>query len=478
MKKILCVLLLTVYGCSYPNGESDDLASKQLTKEDRASIYQEEIGEALSVQDVISFALKHNLDARVAKAGFLNELSAGQLQKLNSLPDITAKRDYIKRSNKGASSSESIITGVQSLEPSFSADRSRMTDLLEANWDVLDAAINIYRSKSSSDKALVFKERYKKVEQNIAMDVFSSYWRAYIAQIMENDVRQAIEMSDEKIKAIEQARKLGDIPSSKALSIRSSLLKKRERMEGLLHQFSLAEIELKTLISYPVSKKISLRPNKDWDRLASVDTLPRSMDEYVTIALESRPEIKEEFLNKRISKRTVYNSVLETFPGMSLLLGLNRDDNSFLEEEDWLSFSATVSQSITKLLTLPFRYNKAKKEEQVADAKRHALVAAIISQVYISKSLFDRKYKAYKDQLEVFKLEEDKFQSASASRDAGVVGGVEYLDSQLDYLLARFEKYQGYSEVQSSFSSFVNTVGYDARSFYKIGRSNVNLETG
>lgn len=468
MKNNLLILCVFLSSCTYSSMEQDNSDASKLIQEDRAQIYQVATSDPLSVQAAMDRALKYNLDARIARSGYYNELSAAQLQKLNSLPDIKAQRDFLNRSNKGASSSQSVLTGRQSLVPSFSTDQSRNVDLLEANWDVLDAAINVYKSKSASDTAKIFRERYRKVEQNIAMDVFTSFWKAAIAQEMSAQVDKAIGSTNKMLVSINKAKENGDIPYNELLALRGSLIEKREQLISLQDQLSLSQIELKTLLSYPLSQELKLDVGNDWKDANSIMVPSKSIEEYVDVALAQRPEIKEEFYNKRISQRAISDAVLQTIPGFSILASFNRDENSFLQDNDWTSFSATVSQSITQLLTLPSRYKKAKSEEDLTDARRHALVAAVISQVYISKSLFDQRHQAYKAALQKYNVDKEKYNMARASADAGLIGGVAAINAELEYVTAQLDTYQMYSNTQSAFASFINTVGYDVSGFYNI----------
>lgn len=471
MKKTVLTLAILVTSCAYPNVQQDHVDARSMAQEDRKKIYAESLQLPLSVEGAIGHALKHNLDAQIARLNVFNELSVAQLQKLNSLPDIKAQRDYIERSNNGASSSQSVLTGRESLEPSFSSDRSRMTDLLEANWDVLDAAINIYKSKSASDKAQISKERLVKVEQNIAMDVYSSFWRAAIAQQLSPDVQQAVDTADDMLGRVAKAKAMGDIALDKATSIQTSLIDKKEELRSLQHQMSLAEIELKALISFPPSTEMVLKVGDDWGQPKTISRPTGGVGNYVDIALQSRPEVKEEFYNKKIARRAVMNSILDTIPGFTIIAALNEDDNSFLQEKDWSSFTATVSQSITKLLTLPFRYDQARDEEAVGEAKRHALIAAVISQVYISKSVFDQDYKAYTSAYEKHQLQKSSYEISKLSKEVGALSGVAAADSHLDYLIAKINFYKTYADTQASLANFVNTVGYDVRKYYNIAGS-------
>ena len=74
---------------------------------------------------------------------------------LNSLPSVTAKAQRVGRNNDGGSSSFSVLTGQETLEPSISTERYRNTQQLNVEWNLLDAGINLWRAKSTSDRMLI-----------------------------------------------------------------------------------------------------------------------------------------------------------------------------------------------------------------------------------------------------------------------------------------------------------------------------------
>ncbi len=89
----------------------------------RVTAGQEPLTGSIDVFEAIARALKYNLDQRVElmqEAVKLGELAFANQQ---GLPAIVASSGYAGRDNVLASSSQSILTGRQSLEPSTSASR-------------------------------------------------------------------------------------------------------------------------------------------------------------------------------------------------------------------------------------------------------------------------------------------------------------------------------------------------------------------
>ncbi|WP_185076739.1 TolC family protein, partial [Pseudomonas frederiksbergensis] len=81
-----------------------------------------------------------------------------------------------------ASSSQSVLTGTQSLEPSTSQDRERRVGDLTMVWNVLDFGVSYISAKQQGDQRLIVQERRRKVINTIVQDVRSAYWRAVAAE--------------------------------------------------------------------------------------------------------------------------------------------------------------------------------------------------------------------------------------------------------------------------------------------------------
>src|SRR5690606_20225257 len=145
-----------------------------------------------------------------------------------SIPGVEFSYGYAGRSNKGASSSRSVLSGQQSLEPSQSTEMHRRTAALAADWNLLDAVLALNEAASAEHGAAAARERYAKVVQNVERDVYAAYWRAL--------AWQEVKDKDEAIHglAAEQIEKINIAVDEKLISPeeageKSSLLAERQR---------------------------------------------------------------------------------------------------------------------------------------------------------------------------------------------------------------------------------------------------------
>ncbi len=115
-------------------------------------------------------AVKYNLEARLK---VMEEAAKRQvdLATFDMLPRMALSAGYAGRDNISASSSESVQTGTQSLEPSTSQDRDRGVADLTMVWNVLDFGVAYVSAKQQGDQRLIVQERRRKVVHTIIQDV-------------------------------------------------------------------------------------------------------------------------------------------------------------------------------------------------------------------------------------------------------------------------------------------------------------------
>lgn len=460
---LLAFLLVLFLVCCARDGGHD---FSDIISEDYENLYAHDVPSNITLEQAISMALESNLDAQIAQRDYVVSLSDAQLQKLNALPTITAKREFITRSNDGASSSISAQTGVQSLEPSISTDKSRWTSTLEANWDVLDSAISLYRSKSAVDRAVIAEERYRKVRQNVIMDTYSAFWRLASLQMLSAHSEDLLEQSQQLLDELETVKSSGDVPYGEILSRQQEILSKRKRLLALDREEAFAALELKALLSISPESELSLKYDPKLFANRRVLKAHHDANEYVKTALLKRPEIREEVLNLKISERNLNAEILQTFPGLNILVTGNQDENSFLDDNQWISLTAGITQSITRLLTLPARYDKAEKEIELANSRRKALVAAVVSQVNISNVAYIEANKALLEEKKSFDLSRIDRTQNEILRENGLLSGMADMNNRLEHEISRIDFYQRVTDLHVAYARLMNSIGYDLEDYF------------
>lgn len=450
-------------GCSPSAGPLTQNAVRESVAADKAAVYQHAaVAQALTLEDALARALRYNLDTKVAEMEELIGADDVTLDMLNALPSINGKVARVGRSNKGGSSSFSLLTGTESLQPSISTEQYRNTQQLTMEWNLLNAGINIGRAYSSSDRVLIAQERRRKVYHDVVQDTYAAYWRVAAAQSVLPVIDDLLAQSKAQLKRIDDERNAGLIAVGQAQQSKSMLQEKRKELMSLKESLSLSEIELKTLIDYPLNEKLTLDlGGQDWLKTGRVPNINGSMDDLEQTAFENRPEIREEILNKRISRRDIKMSIIETIPGAEFVLGFNRDSNKYLANSSWVDGTMALTASITKLLTLPARYNRAQNIDELSDRRRQALVAAVLTQVHVSKARFDYLNEAYQEAVEADDGKQEILTRAENFQKVGMMSQPEALNARIEAAISGVNRAFSYANLQDSYGRFVTTMGVD-----------------
>lgn len=411
----------------------------------------------MSIDNALQLGLRKNLDLKVASLEAIATGNDALLEKLNALPSSTLTLQNIGRTNPGASSSRSITTGTQSLEPSISTEQYRSTVKLEQSFDVLDLGLTITRSKSASDRTLIALERRRKVAQNLMHDIYSAYWRAKSAQELDENLKKLSARVDAQLANLKKADAKKLMVKQDYHQKRSALLNKRNNVKELSEQLALAEIELKTLIGLPLDQEIHLT-TEDMD----VPSVKMSLEEMENYALQHRPEVQEALLNSRIAERNVRLSIYESFPGLEVLFAFNRDENKFLQDADFVSHTVSLTQNITRLLTLPARHRRAKNEVELEQARRQALLAAVLTQVQVAYNRYEYNKALSQNVKEINDSNKALLSDTNKRRKVGLLDGSAQIEAELDAAFSNIEAELAYADAQASYMQLLNAIGADS----------------
>jgi multidrug efflux system outer membrane protein len=453
---VIPVLLLG--GCAGSSVPLDTPEHRELLERDRAEAEQNQLIE-ISLPGALKRGVERNLDARVAAMEILVQEGNVTLDRLAALPGMEASYGHAGRSNDGATSSRSVLSGLQSLEPSQSTDERRRVTELSANWNLLDAALALSEAESAKDETKIAKERYSKVVQNIERDVLSAYWRALAFQ---NSRAQTESLLTEGAVWMEKLTQAADerLISADAASEKIARLSERQRALRDIHsRLALSETEIKGLLSLPHSAKLSLASPAASLAAAYKPLMTEEISAQEWQALQNRPEMREDILKKNIALRHIREEVFKTFPGGKLLFSYNKDSNQYLQDGDWTNFSASIVQNLLNVFTLPARYSAAKDQAALVDARRQALSAAILAQVHMARTRLATSEAVYKDASGSAKILGRRANAALAGKQAGLSSGYDAfilrIDGQIDHLRAEVAQ----AELQDSYAALVSALG-------------------
>lgn len=424
----------------------------------------------LTLELAIARAIKYNLDTKVAETEAFVSARDVTLTGLKALPTASLSVNRVGRSNLGGSSSRSLLTGIQSLEPSISTDQYRNTEQLNASWNALEAGLAISQARSATDRERVALERKRRVFEDVVSSTYSAYWRAAVAQRSAPMILGLKTGVDDQIKRLDAAAKAGVMPLGDAKTLKATLLAKRAALDGLQERIHMSELGLATLIGLPPGAPLRLDlSDEKWLAADKLPTISRDEETLRAVALVNRPEMRQELLNKTISARNVTAEIFATFPGAEAVLTGNRDSNSFLANSSWFDWTLGLTQSITKVLTFPARYRRAKADQKLTETRRHALVAAVVTQVAIARTRYDFMRQMFNATADVDENNRVLARRADGYAKAGMMGGPQRMVAEVDAAISSMDRMNSYAGAQEAYAQLLFTLGLDLWSGNKDG---------
>ena len=234
------------------------------------------------------------------------------------------------------------------------------------------------------------------------------------------------------------------------LDAMSLVTQKRQEME-------LARRELAALMNLAPNTQFTLADTSE----GALAPLPSSIGQLETMALEQRPELREEDYKTRIDALEAKKQITALFPNLNLFGGIGYDSNKYLYNENWTQGGLSMSMNLVRLAGIPAikRANKARME--VDDARRMALSMAVVTQVRVSVERY--KLAVYDHDLAQESASVDQRLAAvsRAGSDNQLTSDLETLRTRARSLVSRFQEASSYAAAQSAYGRVLNSVGID-----------------
>ncbi len=453
------LLALAVSGCAVTSQPIEQSESRARASSDLVSMFkdQEPLSGPLTLHDAMARAVKYNLEARLKVMEEALAQHQVDLATFDMLPRMALSAGYAGRDNVSASSSESVRTKTQSLEPSTSQDRDRRVADLTMVWNVLDFGVAYVSAKQQGDQRLIVEERRRKVIHTITQDVRSAYWRAVAAERLLGQI-------DSLMARVDQARsnsqnlsqnRIGD--PIQALSYERSLIEATRQLEEQRKALSLAKTELATLINLPIGTDLKLAAPEGYD----VPQLKVDMAQMEQQALASRPELREQDYQARISAAETRKAMLRLLPGLEFSAGGHYDSNSFLVNQSWADYGVKITWNLFNVLSAPAAIDVAKAGEQVAAARRQAMSMAVLAQLYVANANFNEAKRQFQTSQQLANLDEQIAGQLRNRYKAQGIGELDLIQGELNTLQADLRRDLAYAELRNSYGQLFASVGLD-----------------
>jgi len=419
---------------------------------------QEAVTAPLSLSDAIARALKYNTDQRVAMMESALAIADAGVANMDMLPQITASAGYVDRSNKNASSRESIETGLPSLEPSTSQESARSVADAEVVWNVLDFGISYVSAKQQKDRVLIQKEIHRKVIQNIVQEVRAAYWNAYNAQQLGDSLNALMKDVDAALLESEFVISRDIQAPLPVLQVEDTLLSVKYELNDIRQGFITSRSELARLMNLKPGMEFSLQPSSLERALSEVNKTPEDLEQ---LALVSRPELRQEDYQLRIDKAEVRKSMLRMLPGIELETGVFYDSNKFSLHNSWSIGGIRLTWNLLNLFQGPAYKRLARTNLEIDDMRRLAVSMAVLTQLHVAFLRYGLAQGMYEIAENQEHVSGRITAQVSAMQAAGQSDSNRAIQARSKDILAQLRKAEAFSELQNAVARIQNSIGMD-----------------
>ena len=456
----LAATAITCAGCAVApvplTDEELSLATASAARQ--ATADQEPITASIDLYEAMARALKYNLDQRVELAEMSLRSAELDLAHFSFLPNMVANSGYVARNRQLASSSQSIDSGQQSLEPSTSTDRRLRTSDLSFSWNVLDFGLSYVRARQAADKVLVQREIRRKIVHRIIEDVRTAYWRAVSAErLMErlSQLEREAESALGEARALYESRRTSPIT---ALTYERELVEIKRAIAELQRELNSAKAQVAVLINVRPGTRFSLvRAHQGGGGLA----IGKPYREMVEVALNNRPEMREILYRGRINEHEADAALLELLPGLQAFAGSNYDSNSFLEHNQWVNWGAKASWHLLKVFSYPARREVVELQGGLIKSRALALSMAIMMQVHVSRVRFLHAGKELKIATEYSGVQKRLVEHIRTEASAERVSRQTLIREEMNTLIADAKQDIAFASLQNAFANVFASMGLD-----------------
>lgn len=441
---------------------TDAQALKLKSGIDETIAEEEPVSGPISLYEAMARALKYNLDQKIE---LLDETLRQRQLDLNSagmLPTIAASFAQAGRNNEAGSSSKSLLSGRQSLEPSTSSERNGQTADLTASWDILDFGLSYVRGLQAADEKLISAERRRKVINRIQEDVRTAYWRAVSA---DRTYKKLVSLEALAQKALLQTRQLEVrrlVPPLTVLSYQRDLLQVQGDVQKLQRELSLSKNQLAALINLKPDTHFSLMLP---DRTDIVPELPGSSNQMVMVGLRFRPELRESAYRARINENEIKASLIRALPSLKAAIGASYDSNDYLYNDKWLHYSGQVSWNLINLFRYPMQKRSLIAEGRVIEQRQLALTLAVMTQIHVARVRFIR----FSQELSIIRnaeqIQEHILDLSRGGYQAHTVSQQALVREEMNAILAEIRYDAAYADVQNAYANLYSSMGLDNFSY-------------
>ena len=417
-------------------------------------------GHTISLEEAIARSIKYNLDNRLKLMETVVAQQRLDLLDMKKLPRLAANAGYTVRSQRQASSSLNLGTGVPNFGASTSQDTGIASADLQLSWDTLDFGIAYLNSKQAGDEVLIAAERQRKTVQNIIRDVHYAYWRMLGSQDLMQSLTPLLSEIRQGLNDSYAAQQAKLKPIEECLDYQRAMLDIQRQMHSLQRDINDSRIELTALMGLPPGFNYQIKAATDHARTIDVENDLPSVDKLRMQALSNRPELIEEDYKKRIALLEIKKARLRMIPGIELFTGYNYNDNSFLLHDTWASSGYRLTWDLLNLVSGPRAIRHAKSSVELADLRRMATSMAVVTQVDVAVHRINQAQADYEISREMSRVDSSLYEQYEKRASLHQQDQLSLIEAKARQLLSNMRLAAAYADWQNAIAQLEISVGY------------------
>ena len=419
---------------------------------------QEPVSQPISLYEAMARALKYNLDHRVSMMAMDLARADFDFSHYDRLPKIIANSGYYGRNNEQGSSSLSLLSGRESLEPSTATPRNVFSGDLTASWNILDFGLSKIRSEQLGDEVMIYEERRRKAVIQIIEDVHRAYWRALSSDRLtrslselEGDVQQAFADS----RTLYVSRRTAPMA---ALTYQRELNDVLGQAQLMSSRLKMAKRELAALMGLSPDQNFTLKtPAQSWRPKG----LAMTYSEMIDVALEQRPEIRESFYAKRIDQKDIKKAALEALPSLEGFAGLNVSSNDFLFNQDWAAYGVRASWNLLNVFSMRTRKRKAETRYKLQEQRGLAAAMAVMTQVGVARARYESLMAEYETAEQGVQIQTDILAQVKALFSTGAAPRQTFVRERMSTIISEARRDALQADMKQAAAHIYSSLGYD-----------------
>jgi outer membrane protein TolC len=463
---------LVLAGCTVSTRPLDQHALARIADDNmsRVTAAQEPVSGPIDVYEAIARALKYNLDQRVELMQEAVNLQELKLAGYQGLPNLVVNSGYTGRNNLAASSSFSVLSGQESLEPSTSSDKNVLDSDITLSWNVLDFGLSYVRAQQVADKVLMQREARRKALNQIVENVRTAYWRAIASEKLLSRLR-AIEGKTRKAiadsRALEKERQTSPVA---ALTYERELLQIRREAQQIEGELRIARSQLAALMNVPPDSDFRLSGNRSGLGKPPIDVDTRKL---IRVAIMNRPEVRDVAYRLRSNEKELDAALIEVLPGINAFIGPHVSTNSYLYNDNWLGWGAQASWNLVKVFQYPQRKKLIASQSELLDQRSLALTMAIMTQVHVSRARYLHARKELSTAGELKRVQRQLLQQIIATTTTEQTSEQTLIREEMNTIVSDVRYDLAYSNLQNAYGNIYASIGLDAYPLVNIERASI-----